>query len=42
MLYKSLIPKEQTKSIEEIFSEGYDSVEIKDELNKTKEYQKKS
>ena len=36
-----LKPKEQTKSIEEIFPEGYDSVEIKNELNKIKEYEKK-
>ena len=34
-------PKEQTKSIKEIFPEGYDSVEIKNELNKIKEYKKK-
>ena len=39
---ESLKPKEQTKSIEEIFPEGYDSVEITSELNKTKEYEKKS
>ena len=39
---ESLKPKEQTKSIEEIFPEGYDSVEIKSELNKNKEYEKKS
>ena len=38
---ESLKPKEQTKSIEEIFLEGYDSVEIKNELNKIKEYEKK-
>ena len=38
---KSLKPKEQTKSMEEIFPEGYDSVEIKSELNKIKEYKKK-
>ena len=36
-----LKPKEQTKSIEKIFPEGYDSVEIKNELNKIKEYEKK-
>ena len=36
-----LKPKEQTKSIKEIFPEGYDSVEIKNELNKIKEYEKK-
>ena len=35
-------PKEQTKSIKEIFPEGYDSVEIKNELNKIKEYEKGS
>ena len=34
-------PKEQTKSIKEIFPESYDSVEIKNELNKIKEYKKK-
>ena len=34
-------PKEQTKSIEEIFPEGYDIVEIKNELNRIKEYEKK-
>ena len=34
-------PKEQTKSIEEIFPEGYDSVEIKNELNKIKQYERK-
>ena len=39
---ESLKPKEQTKSMEEIFPEGYDSVEIKNELNKIKEYEKKS
>ena len=38
---ESLKPKEQTKSIKEIFPEGYDSVEIKNELNKIKEYEKK-
>ena len=30
---KFLEPKEQRKSIEETFSEGYESVEIKNELN---------
>ena len=35
-------PKEQTKSIEGIFPEGYESVEIKNELNEIKEYEKKS
>ena len=34
-------PKEQTKSIAEIFPEGYDSVEIKNELNEIKEYERK-
>ena len=38
---ESLKPKEQTKSIEEIFPEGYDSVEIKNELTKIKEYERK-
>ena len=33
-------PKEQTKSVEEIFPEGYEYVEIKNELNKIKEYEK--
>ena len=39
---KVLKLKEQTKPIKEIFPEGYDSVEIKNELNKIKEYEKKS
>ena len=39
--FKNLKPKEQTKSIEEIFPEGYDIVEIKNELNRIKEYEKK-
>ena len=34
-------PKKQTKSIEGIFSEAYESAEIKNELNKVKEYEKK-
>ena len=34
-------PKEQTKSTKEIFPEGYDSVEIKNELNEIKGYEKK-
>ena len=37
---KDLKPKEQTKSVEEIFPEGYECVEIKNELNKIKEYEK--
>ena len=39
-LLESLKPKEQTKRIEDIFPECYDSVEIKNELNKIKEYEK--
>ena len=39
--WESLKPKEQTKSMAETFPEGYDSVEIKNELNKIKEYKKK-
>ena len=39
--FKNLKPKEQTKSIEEIFPEGYDIVEIKNELNRINEYEKK-
>ena len=38
---ESLKPKQQTKSLEEIFPERYNSVEIKNELNKIKEYRKK-
>ena len=38
---KGFKPKEQTKSSEEIFPEPYESVEIKIELNKIKEYEKK-
>ena len=38
---ESLKPKEQTKSIKEIFQKGYYSVEIKNELNEIKEYEKK-
>ena len=37
---KGLKPEKQTKSIEEIFSEGYESVEIKNGLNEIKEYEK--
>ena len=37
---KDLKPKEKTKSIEGIFPEGYESVEIKNELNKIKEFEK--
>ena len=39
---KGLKPEKQTKSIEGNFSEGYESIEIKNELNKIKEYEKKS
>ena len=38
---ESLKPKEQTKSTKEIFPEVYDSVEIKNELNEIKGYEKK-
>ena len=38
---ESLKPKEQTKSTENICPKGYDSVEIKNELNKIKEFEKK-
>ena len=38
---KDLKPKEQTKSIGGIFPKGYESVEIKNELNKIKEYETK-
>ena len=34
-------PKKQAKSIKGIFPEGYKSAEIKNELSKTKEYEKK-
>ena len=34
---ESLSSKEQTKSIEQIFPEGYDSAEVRNELNKIKE-----
>ena len=34
-------PKKQIKSIKEVFPEGYYSVEIKNELNKIKDYEKK-
>ena len=37
---ENLKPKEQTKLIEGIFPEGYESVEIKNEINKIKEYEK--
>ena len=33
--------KEQIKSIEQIFPKDYESVEIKNEINKIKEYEKK-
>ena len=38
---ETLKPKKQIKSIEEVFPEGYYSIEIKNELNKIKEYEKK-
>ena len=34
-------PKEQIKSIEETFPEGYEGGEIKIEINKIKQYEKK-
>ena len=40
-MLKGLKPEKQTKSIERIFPEDYESVEIKNELNKIKEYEKK-
>ena len=39
---KDLKPKEQRKPTDEIFLEGYESLEIKNELNQIKEYEKKS
>ena len=39
---KDLKPKEQTKSIKEVFPKVYESVEIKNEINKIKEYEKRS
>ena len=39
---KDLKPKETRKSIEGIFPEGYRSLEIKNEINKIREYQKMS
>ena len=39
---KDLKPKEQTKSIEGIFPERYESVEIKNEIKKNKEYEKRN
>ena len=38
---EKLKSKEQKKSIEGIFPEGYESAEIKNEINKIKEYEKK-
>ena len=38
---KDLKPKQQTKSIEGIFPEGYETVEIKNKINKIKEHKKK-
>ena len=37
---ENLKPKGQTKSIEGIFPEGYESVEIKNDINLIKEYEK--
>ena len=36
---ENLKPKEQTKLIERVFPEGYESFEIKNEINKIKEYE---
>ena len=41
MAWKDLKSKEQTKSIKGIFPESYENVDIKHELNKIKEYEKK-
>ena len=38
---EQLKPKEQIKSIEETFPEGYEGGEIKIEINKIKQYEKK-
>ena len=38
---ESLRPQKQKKTIEDIFPEGYESVAIKNEQNKIKEYKKK-
>ena len=38
---KDFKPEEQTKSVEGIFRKGYKNVEIKNEINKIKEYEKK-
>ena len=35
-------PKEQIKSIEETFPEGYEGGDIKNEINKIKQYEKKA
>ena len=40
MAWKDLKSKEQTKSIKGIFPESYENVDIKNELNKIKEYEK--
>ena len=37
-----LKPKEQTKSIERIFPKGQQSIEIKNEINKIKEFEEKN
>ena len=41
VVLKDLKLRKQTKSIEEIFPEGYESVKIKNKINKIKEYEKK-
>ena len=42
VVLKDLKLRKQTKSIEEIFPEGYESVQIKNKINKIKEYEKKT
>ena len=39
---KDLKPEEQTKSAEGIFPKRYENVEVKNEINEIKEYEKKS
>ena len=38
---EDLKTEEQTKPVEEIFRKGYENAEIKNELNKIKEYEKR-
>ena len=39
--FKELQPEKQTKSVEAIFPKGYENVEVKNKINKIKEYEKK-